>query len=99
MYDQAAVNFFSGNTAVAITTISPQPHIAAAITIHPFCHLYAIGQLQDVGPEPYGWTNNVKWQNVDNADLLALLALVIELVDKKYGVDKSGRVTAPVEGG
>jgi hypothetical protein len=46
--------------------------------------------------EAYGWVNNVKNQSRANPDLFAIIAAIIELLNRdgdKYKVDKDGVVT------
>ena len=46
------------------------------------------------GTTPWGWKNNVENKNIENPDLLAFLALIIELVDKrKCNINAEGVLT------
>ena len=61
-------------------------------------HLSALGEAIDIddGLHAYGWAYNEKAQDPTNADLYAIIGLVVELSSRKgkrYLVDQDGKVT------
>jgi hypothetical protein len=66
-----------------------------ADSIDQFFHLSAFGRMKD-NSDPYAWANNVKDQDLTNPDLYAIIAAVIELLNRdgdKYKVAESGAVS------
>ncbi|KAM7212970.1 hypothetical protein V8F06_011624 [Rhypophila decipiens] len=64
--------------------------------LHELFHTSALGYLHDIPPkskEAYGWLNNVRDKNLDNADLMAILALAIKTTVGGYKIDKEGMIT------
>ncbi|KAJ6443959.1 Boron transporter 1 [Purpureocillium lavendulum] len=65
---------------------------------HETFHLTSFGKLKDTpeGAEAYDWVNNQKNKNIENPDLLALLALIVDLVENKScKINERGEVTPP----
>ncbi|KAK4086974.1 hypothetical protein PCL_12615 [Purpureocillium lilacinum] len=65
---------------------------------HETYHLTSFGKLLDTpeGAGAYGWVNNQKTKNIKNPDLLAYLALIIDLVENKScKINERGEVTPP----
>lgn len=59
-------------------------------------HLTAFGRMIDDTAGAYLWVNNVKNKNRENPDLLAIIAAVIELLNKegtRYKVSEEGIVS------
>ncbi|TDZ53993.1 hypothetical protein CTRI78_v006633 [Colletotrichum trifolii] len=71
-------------------------HSFTANVLHELFHLTYFGEMMDARNGAYGWANNVKNKDVENPDLYALIAAVIELIyrdGKKYSVSEEGEVS------
>lgn len=59
-------------------------------------HLTAFGRMADDGNGAYLWVNNVNRKNRENPDLMAIIAVVIELLNREggqYTVSEEGKVS------
>ncbi|SPO03137.1 uncharacterized protein DNG_05819 [Cephalotrichum gorgonifer] len=63
---------------------------------HEMFHLTAFGRMSDDIAGAYWWANNIELQNRENPDLLAIIAVVIELLNREgsqYKISADGTVS------